>query len=233
MDLSAGIQNQPIDLSAGVNAPKIDLSAGVVSAPKVDLSAGIVGPSSQATGSISEYHPTVWDRVKAVVLSGIPRYSSRTVNDPNYGQMQLISPAEALTPSEQRHHPIVTGVGEVAGGLTSPESVALIGGTAGLGELPGAAALLPRLMSAGFGAQSIYQAAKTYPEIRAAISRGDYSETERLLTHAVLDLGMGALAARHAATGGVTGKKRPSRHIPSNPHRQLGSCCTSRPLVFV
>jgi hypothetical protein len=206
MDLSAGIQNQPIDLSAGVNTPKIDLSAGVVSAPKVDLSAGIVGPTAPATGSISAYEPTVWDRIKSVVLSGIPHYSSRTPSDPNYGQMQLLSPAEALTPSEQRHHPIVTGIGEVAGGLTSPESVALIGGTAGLGELPGAAALLPRLMSAGFGAQSIHQAAKTYPGIRAAISRGDYSETERLLTHAVLDLGMGALAARHAATGGVTGK---------------------------
>jgi hypothetical protein len=61
--------------------------------------------------------------------------------------------------------------------------------------------MLPRLLSAGFGAQSIYAAAKTYPEIRAAIKRGDLPETERLLTHAVLDIGMAALAAKHAATG--------------------------------
>jgi hypothetical protein len=202
----------PLDLSAGiVDQPKtksIDLSAGMVdrSSP-IDLSAGIVG---QPSPTAHAWTPSVWDRIKSVVLSGVPNYSSRTPSDPNYGQTQLLSPAEALTPSEQREHPIITGIGEVAGGLTSPKSVALIAGTGGLGELSGAAAMIPRLLSAGFGAQSIYQAARTYPSIRAAIARGDTPEVERLLTHAVLDLGMGALAARHAATGkgAVSGKER-------------------------
>jgi hypothetical protein len=206
MDLSAGV-SQPIDLSAGVvnsTPPQVDLSAGLVGSSRIDLSAGLVGqPSPQVpTGEIKSWTPSVWDRIKNVVLQGIPNYSSRTPSDPNYGQAQLLSPAEAMTPSEQQRHPILTGAGEVAGGLTSPTSVALIGGTAGLGEIPGAAAMIPRLLSAGFGASSIYQAAQTYPEIKASIQRGDLPETERLLTHAVLDLGMGALAGRHAATGG-------------------------------
>jgi len=208
MDLSAGIES-PIDLSAGVSQPSpIDLSAGVVNAPaKMDLSAGIVdGPAEP--GGIAPYQPTVWDRIKSVVTSGIPNYSSRTVYNPKYGQTQLLSPEEAMTPGEQQRHPILTGAGEVAGGLTSPESVALIAGTGGLGELPGAAAMLPRLLSAGFGSQAIYQAARTYPELKSAMARGDTSEVERLMTHAVLDVGMAALATRHAATGkgAITGK---------------------------
>ena len=168
-------------------------------------------------GEIHSYNPTVWDRIKDVFTQGNPNYSSRTVNDPKHGQMQLISPEESMTPEEQRNHPILTGTGEVAGGLTSPESVALLAGTGGLGELPGAAAMLPRLLSAGFGAQSIYAAAKTYPEIRDAIKRGDVSETERLLTHAVLDLGMATLAARHAAMGkgAVSGKAEAPVEAPT------------------
>ena len=163
---------------------------------------------SGGQGELRAYQPSVWDRIKQAVTAGIPNYSSRTVYNPKYGETQLLSPEEALTPSEQRAHPIATGIGEVAGGLTSPQSIALIAGTGGLGELPGAAAMLPRLISAGFGAQSIYQAARTYPEIRDAIARGDVSETERLLTHAVLNLSMAALATQHAATGrgAVSGK---------------------------
>jgi hypothetical protein len=237
MDLSAGIiDKQPIDLSAGVvesskpNATAtaaqsaanqhIDLSAGIVSeSPKIDLSAGIVGatpapttPTPQGrqmpTGEIKPWNLSVWDRIERVFRQGIPNYSTRTVHDPNYGKTQLLSPADALTPGEQRQHPILTGAAEVAGGLSSPESIALIAGTGGLGELPGAAAMLPRLLSAGFGAQAIYQAAQTYPEIKAAIKKGDLPETERLLTHAVLDISMAGLAARHAATGkgAVSGK---------------------------
>jgi hypothetical protein len=163
-------------------------------------------------GSISATPPpTVWERVRQAVTAGIPRYSSRTAYNPKYGDMQLVSPEEAMTPAEQQRHPILTGAGEIAGGLTSPESVALIAGTAGFGELPGAAAMLPRLMSAGFGAQAIYSAAKTYPEIRAAIARNDAPETLRLLTHAVGNIAMAALATQHAVSGegAVTGKVKP------------------------
>jgi hypothetical protein len=198
--------------SAGVASFDDIQSAGTASFSDIAPAPGVASfddiARPEATGEIRSYQPTVWDRIKSAVLSGIPNYSSRTVYNPKYGQTQLLSPEELMTTSEQERHPILTGAGEVAGGLTSPESTALIAVTGGLGELPGAAAMLPRLLSAGFGVQSIYQAAKTYPEIKAAISRGDTSQTERLLTHAVLDIGVASLAARHAATGkgAVSGK---------------------------
>jgi hypothetical protein len=159
--------------------------------------------------------PSIWQRIKSAVTEGIPNYSSRTVYNPRYGETQLITPEAALTPEEQRAHPIVTGAGELAGNLTSPQSVALIAGTGGLGELPGAAALLPRLMSAGFGAQSIYAAYKTVPSIRDAWNRGDVSEVERLLTHTVGNLGLAALATQHAATGeGAVSSKKAATDVP-------------------
>ena len=216
-----------IDLSAGVTQPSIDLSAGLSSSPGIDLSAGLTpehdpnahlfsGNGGQAT--ISAYQPTVWDRIKQTVTAGIPNYSSRTVYNPKYGQTQILSPEEALTPAEQRAHPIATGLGEVAGGFTSPQSLAIIAGTGGLGELPGAAAMLPRLMSAGFGAQSIYAAYKNVPAIRDAWNRGDTAEVERLLTHSLADLGMAALASRHAATskGAVTGRTAKTEVAPDS-----------------
>lgn len=224
-DLSAGLSNPapPIDLTAGLvsdnsatpRASTVDLGAGLSSAPsaRVDLSAGLdAGTPTQAQPNagtlnwpdrvlIAPYHPSVWSRIRDVFTSGNPNYSNCTASNPKFGSMQLLAPEAAMSPSEQERHPILTGVGEFAGGMTTPSSVALIAGTGGLGELPGAAALLPRLISAGFSAQSVYQAAQQYPEIKAAIARGNTSEAERLLTHAVLNLGMAALGARHAATG--------------------------------
>jgi hypothetical protein len=165
--------------------------------------------SGTGQATISAYRPTVWDRITNMFRYANPNTRPRAQqSDRDDSSMQLIRPEEFLSQTEQHAHPVITGIGQVAGGITSPESVALIAGTAGLGELPGAAAMLPRLMSAGFGAQAIYQAAKTYPEIKAAIARGDVSETERLLTHAVLNVGMAALATKHAATGkgAISGK---------------------------
>src|ERR1700722_18354298 len=62
--------------------------------------------------------PSIWQRIKSAVTEGIPNYSSRTVYNPRYGETQLITPEAALTPEEQRAHPIVTGAGELAGNLT-------------------------------------------------------------------------------------------------------------------
>src|SRR5438309_8896868 len=64
--------------------------------------------------------PSIWQRIKSAVTAGIPNYSTHTVYNPRYGETQLISPEEAMTPAEQRAHPIATGLGEVAGGSTSP-----------------------------------------------------------------------------------------------------------------
>src|SRR5262249_27113601 len=96
-----------------------------------------------------------------------------------------------------------------AGGLTTPGNLALIGGTGGLGEAEGTAnAVFSRLLSAGFGAQSLYSAYREVPALRKAMDAGDYSEAERIATHVVLNTGLGVLAAKHAATGkaAITGR---------------------------
>jgi hypothetical protein len=211
-----------IDAGLAAPVPSNLIDAGLSAAsPQPNLIDSGLSQTQQPTGEIrSAPSPSVWQRISSIFTEGIPRYSSRTVNDPRYGQMQLATPEAGLTPSEQQSHPILTGAAEFAGGLTSPESVALIAGSGGLGELPGAAAMIPRLMSAGFGIQAITQAAKQYPAIKAAFASGDTAEAERLMTHAVLDLGMAGLAATHAATGkGVSGREPASiaEDVPIHP----------------
>src|SRR5258706_12057263 len=103
-------------------------------------------PGNMSIGAAS---PTVWDRITNVFTSGIPQFSSRTAYNPKYGEMQLVSPEESMTPSEQARHPVLTATGEVAGGFTSPESVALLAGTGGLGESGGAAGKINPPLVAG------------------------------------------------------------------------------------
>lgn len=147
-DIPSGAQVMPpaySDMPSGaqvVSASKFsDLPKGaqVVSPSYSDLPANAAilhDPAGTGQAKIRAYQPSVWDRIKKAITAGIPNYSSRTVYNPKYGETQLLSPEEAMTPSEQRAHPIATGIGEVAGGLTSPQSIALLYGTAGLGELP-------------------------------------------------------------------------------------------------
>ena len=108
------------------------------SAEGLDFQPHAQPPASQPQETISAYTPTLLRRIENVFTEGVPRYSSRTVNNPKYGQMQIASPEEAMTPGEQREHPILTGAGEVAGGMTSPQNVAIVAASGGLGSLPGA-----------------------------------------------------------------------------------------------
>jgi hypothetical protein len=171
--------------------------------------AEVHGPLIPSNATISAAQPSVWDRISNIFTSGIPQFSSRTSSNPKYGQMQLVSPEEALTPGEQQRHPVVTATGEVAGGFTSPESAALIAGTGGLGEIGGAAGkIVPRLVSGGFALQQLLSAANQVPEIKDALRAGDYNRAEYLLTKVGLQTGIAALGAKHAATGkgAVSGK---------------------------
>src|SRR6267378_3592095 len=193
---------QPVDDKSEVNINPAEFKP----APPELQTKGLDLPSNMSIGAAP---PSVWDRIKNVFTSGIPSLSSRTVYNPKYGEMQLASPEEAMTPGEQARHPVLTATGEVAGGLTSPESVALLAGTGGLGEIGGAAGkIIPRLVSGGFSLQQVYSAARKSPEIYNALKAGDYNRAEYLLTHAVLELGMAAMGARHAlgGKGAVTGK---------------------------
>lgn len=111
--------------------------------------------------------------------------------------VRLFAPEQLMTESEQARHPILTGAGEFAGGMTSPENLMLIGLTAGAGELAGpGAAVAKRLLSAGFSIPMLVNAARMTPEIADAFRRGDIATGERLLTQAVLSAATAGLAGR-------------------------------------
>lgn len=124
----------------------------------------------------------------------------RTVNHPGYGSRGLLRPVDAMTPLEQESLPELTGASEFIEGLSTPESVALIAGSGGLGAVPSLArGAVPKLVSAYFGAsmaQSLYQQS---PEFAAAVERGDWNEARRIGTHMALTGGMAGLAFKHAA----------------------------------
>lgn len=200
------IQQAPQPAPRKITFSDSDIQDAPRPAPAELQTGGLNLPSNM---SIRASQPSVWQRIKNVFTEGIPQFSSRTVYNPKFGQQQFLSPEEAMTPAEQARHPVLTATGEIAGGFTSPESIAIIGATGGLGEIGGAAGkILPRLVSAGFSLQQLYGAAKESPELWKAIKEGDYNRAEYLATRMGLQTGMAVLGARHAIKGkaAVTGK---------------------------
>ena len=113
--------------------------------------------------------------------------------------LRLFAPEQLMTEAEQRQHPILTGAGEFAGGFTSPESLTLLGLTAGAGELAGPGAeTVKRLLAAGFSGSMLYGAAQKVPAISEAIRTGDTYKAQRLLTQAALEAGTAGFAGRGA-----------------------------------
>src|SRR6266446_5109929 len=174
----------------------------------VKQTTGLEGPPGRS--SIGPRTPGFLERSASMFTEGIPRYSHRTSTDPKFGEMQLVTPEAGFTPLEQQAHPVRTAIDEFVGGLTSPDNLALLAGSAGLGAYAkvtkGLIRFLPRGMSAAFGAQMLRQAWKNVPEFRAAVKKGDSSEAKRLLTHVVLDAGFGAAGAIDAIYGGKPAK---------------------------
>jgi GGDEF domain-containing protein/uncharacterized protein (UPF0147 family) len=113
------------------------------------------------------------------------------------GGLRLFAPEQLMTEAEQQRHPILTGAGEFAGGMTTPDNLLLLGLTGGAGELAGpGATVVKRLMSAGFSIPMLVSAARTTPEISSAIRRKDYDTAERLATQATLTVITAGLAGR-------------------------------------
>ncbi len=99
-----------------------------------------------------------------------------------------------VPPEKRREHPYQTGITQAVTGLGSPENVALMAGTAGLGELP---ALARAGISAYFAAQMVQGAYDQIPGIEDARKRGDWPEVKRLATLAGVNVLMGAAAGAH------------------------------------
>ncbi|MFY9531447.1 MAG: hypothetical protein WBC04_12380 [Candidatus Acidiferrales bacterium] len=176
---------------------------------EVETGAGLGKPITD-TSTLSPRQPSLWERTKNV-FSHIPAVNPLVKPE----EERLIAPEEAMTPVEQRQHPIATGIAQFGGGLTSPENAAILAGTGGLGGLPGAAGrILPRLISGGFTAQMLRSAYDQVPEIRDAAGRGDEAEVKRLATQFALTLGTAGLAGRHALKGGGITTPREEAPVP-------------------
>ena len=114
----------------------------------------------------------------------------------------VVNLVNAMTKADQEKHPVLAGTADIVSGLSTPSSVATLAGSGGLGLLEGPAkVLVPRLISAGFGANAIYSAIRETPEIQRALKEGRISDAERIITHVAWNVGMAALAARHAIAG--------------------------------
>jgi hypothetical protein len=154
----------------------------------------------QRAGTIRPREQTVGERVQRALGAGAPegsKVAEWTGQPGTKDNVRLFAPEQLMTEAEQQRHPILTGAGEFAGGMTSPESLALIGLTAGAGELAGpGAAVAKRLLSAGFSVPMLVNAARLTPQIADAFKRGDTATGERLLTQAVLSAGTAGLAGR-------------------------------------
>lgn len=107
----------------------------------------------------------------------------------------IVAPQNLMTETEQKQHPILTGLGQLGEGLTTPENLAILAGTAGFGELPAAARAG---LSAYFAAQMAEGAAGNYVDGWKAYKRGDTGEAKRLWTMAAGSAVMGGAAGAHA-----------------------------------
>ena len=205
---SAVVPRTPLTTAAAqVGQPMIRLTPPPMDTTQVPLNVFTGAPQAPGmrtqeetaqTGTVSPSPQTVGTRVARALGSGAPQ-GSELAN--LTGQMGTpgsdIGPRvqNLMTESEQQQHPILTGGGEFASGMLTPESVLMLAGTGLAGRFVGpGATVLKKLLAAGFSAQMISDAASKVPDISSAIQRGDWYNAKRLMTHATLDAGMAGLA---------------------------------------
>jgi hypothetical protein len=111
--------------------------------------------------------------------------------DPNRG---LVAPQNLLGEKGQQEHPILTGLGQLGEGLTTPANLAILASSAGLGELP---AWARTGLSAYFAEQMAEGATGNAIEGWKAYKRGDNREAQRLWTLAAGNTVLGAAAGAH------------------------------------
>lgn len=159
--------------------------------------------------------PTAWQRLEGVFGAGPLAASHYTLNNPEVDRSHgLINPQAAMTPAEQERHPVLTGVGEVASGLTEPKNLvamAAFGGASKLAEVPGIVGPAARA-----GEVAI---ARTFaaPMVQSAIQETAWAlrhpeDAARQMVHAgadVLFAGLGMLPGRTKAATEIPGESLP------------------------
>jgi hypothetical protein len=162
---------------------------------------GTIGPSPDVTISGPHGIPVrvkqdQLSRVGDVFLPGLnpdaTLQGSEPIIDPKRG---LVAPQNLMTEGEQHQHSIFTGLGQLGEGLTTPENLAILAGTAGFSELPAAAR---SALSTYFAAQMAEGATDYGVQGWKAYKRGDNEEAQRLWTLAAGSAVLGGAAGAHA-----------------------------------
>lgn len=105
---------------------------------------------------------------------------------------QLAYPERAMSPEQQRAHPILTGAGQVTGGLTSADNILL---TLMMAKAPAA---IGKAASTFFTGEMATGAYTNFQAGLKAYRSGNTPEAERLWTHAGFSLAFAKLAANHS-----------------------------------
>lgn len=170
-------------------------------------------PANPNLPSVHSYDPGFMDRMRSAlpiidrIQTGLSRLTTPSSNQavlakPLEGMSdeRAVAPEKLMTPSEQQKHPIVTGAGEFAGGLTTPDNMLLSAGM--MGPLPSA---ITRTASGMFAVQMLRGAAQGWQPFKDAIQKGeqtgDYSEAQRLGTHLTLGATFGMMSGKQALSG--------------------------------
>lgn len=148
---------------------------------------GTMGPGPGAPG--------VTNPVGSTILPGLNPNATLQGNEPIISPDRgLIAPQNAMTETEQGQHPVLTGVGQLTEGLTTPANLAILAGTAGFGELPAA---MKVGLSTYFTAQMANGVKDYSTQGWQAYKRGDNAEAKRLWTLALGSAAMGAVTGAH------------------------------------
>lgn len=119
----------------------------------------------------------------------------------------VVNATAAMTPEEQKNHPILAGTADVASGLTTPGNVILIGASGGLGAFAeglagkSGAQITARLAAGGFSAASLPGLVTTARDYVNALRTGDTATAQRLATSGVLQGALAFIGGHYAATG--------------------------------
>ena len=130
--------------------------------------------------------------------------------------------AENLLPKDQKvARGVVKGGEQFASGILSPANLAIMAGTMGLGEVPGAAATLGKVIGAGFSFDMVKSAADMSPKLMQQIKIGDHEGAAETITEMGASLGMAGLTAEHITRRGGGMEPPPTKKV-SNPVEKQG-----------
>lgn len=138
------------------------------------------------------------------------------------GQAGTPHPELAMTPEERKQNPEISNALEFAGSLASPENIAILVGSGGLGQFPGPAGkLIAKALSTGWSISQIYSALQNSPEFLDALSRGDELAARNAISKAVLSGAAAIPGVMH-----IAGKPMP---LANDFDKNVGKFATQEP----